>query len=111
MNSENQIVIASEAGITIHSFEDITDAIGACFGAGGLLLTEVDVTPDFFNLRTGLAGELFQKCTNYAVRLALVVPDPIAYGERFSELAHEHRTHRLIRFFPSEAEAHAWLSS
>lgn len=105
------ILIASEAGIEVRSFEDIPDVIGACFGAHSLLLTEQELSSDFFNLKSGLAGELMQKFTNYRLRVAIVVPDPSVYGERFVELAREHRTHRLIRFLPSVDDALAWLAT
>jgi hypothetical protein len=109
MNEQRKIVVASDAGIAIRSFTDISDALGACIGAEGLILTEVDVAPAFFDLRSGLAGELFQKFTNYRLRLAIVLPDPEAYGERFGELAYEHRSHDMIRFVRSEDEAKASL--
>ena len=111
MNEEHRILVASDRGISIRSFDDISDAIGACFGAAGLILTESDLTPEFFDLHTGLAGELFQKLTNYRVRAAIVLPNPDAYGERFSELTYEHRFHNLIRFVRSKDEAEAWLRS
>jgi hypothetical protein len=53
---------------------------------------------------------LFQKCTNYELRLAMVLLEPALHGERFSELIHEHRTHKLIQFFVSIDEAKTWLS-
>lgn len=109
MCEERRIIIASDAGISIRSFGDISDAISACFGAEGLLLTEDDLSKEFFDLRSGLAGELFQKLINYKVRAAIVLPDPEAYGERFSELAFEHKTHNMIRFARSKDEAKAWL--
>ncbi len=90
---------------------DIPEVIGAAFGAVGLILTERDVTPAFFDLRSGLAGELFQKITNYGLRLALVVVEPAKYGERFEELRYEHRQHRAIRFFEGEDSARAWLET
>src|ERR1051326_4828074 len=98
MNEERKILIASDSGISIRSFNDISDALAACFGAKGLILTERDLSPDFFDLRTGLAGELFQKFTNYKRRVAIVLLDPKAYGERFGELAYEHAAHSMIRF-------------
>ncbi|HJP95860.1 MAG TPA: DUF4180 domain-containing protein [Candidatus Saccharimonadales bacterium] len=111
MESERRFVIASNAGISIGSSGDIADAIGACLGTAGLLLTANDLAPEFFDLRTGLAGELFQKFTNYRVRVAIVLPDPGAYGERFTELAHEHRRHELIRLVGTQSEATAWLGA
>jgi hypothetical protein len=43
--------------------------------------------------------------------VAIVLPDPEAYGERISELAYEHKSHDLIRFVRSKDEAEAWLSA
>jgi hypothetical protein len=111
MSEEGKIIIAADAGIAIQSFGDISEALSATLGAAGLVLTEADLAPEFFDLRSGLAGELFQKFTNYQLRVAIVLPDPQAYGERFGELAYEHSTHNLIRFVRSLEEAKAWLST
>src|SRR5262245_25810731 len=109
MSEERNIIIASDSAISIRSFGDISDALGACISSEGLILTEADLTPAFFDLRSGLAGELFQKFTNYRIGLAIVLPEPNAYGQRFSELVYEHRRDNLIRFVRSEEEAKAWL--
>ena len=111
MNEEGEIIIASETGIAIRSFADIADAIAASINAKGLILTEDDLAREFFDLRSGLAGELFQKLMNYKIRAAIVVPDPAVYGERFSELAYEHASHGMIRMVRSKDEAKTWLQS
>ena len=109
MSEERKIVIASDSGIAIRSFDDITDAVGACLGKAGLILTEDDLSPEFFDLSSRLAGELLQKLVNYKVRTAIIVPNPHAHGGRFAELAYEHRSHGVIRFVRSRDEADAWL--
>jgi hypothetical protein len=109
MTEKNRVIVASESKIAIRSVNDINDTIGACFGAEGIILVEADLAPAFFDLSSGLAGELLQKLVNYKLRAAIVVPNPEAYGERFSELAYEHRTHDTVRFVRSRAEADAWL--
>lgn len=109
MSRERKIVIASDSGIAIRSMTDVTDAVGACLGKAGLLLTEGDLSPEFFNLSSGLAGELLQKLVNYKVRTAIIVTNPEAHGERFAELVYEHRSHGVIRFFRSRYDADAWL--
>jgi len=111
MTERSKITLASESGLTIRSTTDISDAIQACIGKADLLLTESDLGPDFFVLHTGLAGELFQKCINYRVRLAIVIPNPPAYGERFAELANEHQSHNTVRFFSSIEDAKTWLKA
>jgi hypothetical protein len=109
MSEKTNIIIAANSSIFIDSFDAISDAIGKCYSAEGLILTEHDVSADFFNLRSGLAGEMFQKFTNYEIRLAIVVNDFNAYGERVSELIYEHQHHQLIHFFNSLDEARRWL--
>jgi hypothetical protein len=109
MTAPRQYLAASEAGIAIRTPDDITNAIASTLGYGGLLLTEADLSPEFFNLKSGLAGELFQKFTNYQLRLVLIVADPERYGESFRDLAREHRTHNHIRIVPSRDEAEAMV--
>lgn len=90
--------------------DDIAGALAASIEQGGLILDEKSLGPAFFDLRTGFAGEVLQKFTNYRARLAVLVADPDAYGSRFAELAYEHRTHRLVRFFATEQQARQWLA-
>ena len=100
----------SNPKVSVRSATDISDALSASIEQDGLVLTEEDLAPQFFDLRTGFAGELLQKFVNYGARLAIVVPDPQAHGERFSELVYEHRTHGVVRFTASEHDARQWLS-
>ncbi len=111
MNPEARVIVASEVNLKIRSLEDVSDAIGAVYGADGLLLSEAELSPEFFDLRSGIAGELFQKFTNYQIHLAVVVKSLEVYGERFGELAFEHKNHKLIRFFDDVEAAKSWLIS
>lgn len=99
---------ASELGLYLGTAADISELVGAAYGVDGVILQQADLAPEFWDLETGLLGELFQKATNYRLRLALVLPNPERYGPRLGELAYEHRRHPLIRFFADEAAARAW---
>lgn len=37
-----------------------------------LIIYERNLEPDFFELRSGLAGEILQKCVNYRIQIAIV---------------------------------------
>ena len=93
----------------IRSTADISPALGLSLRHGGLVVTEANLCSDFFNLRTGFAGEVLQKFANYRAKLAIVIADPKAHGERFGELFYEHQSHPHVRFFTSEADARSWL--
>lgn len=71
----SRLVELTAEGIVVHSPQDGLDLIASLVwgnDAAGLILHESQVDPAFFDLSTGLAGELIQKCTNYRVRLGLV---------------------------------------
>ncbi|MEI6875069.1 MAG: DUF4180 domain-containing protein [Spirochaetota bacterium] len=58
-------------GIIVSSVSVALDLIGNA-GARNIVLQAEQLHPDFFKLRTGLAGEILQKFTNYRVRLSIV---------------------------------------
>lgn len=90
--------------------KSIMDFVAAAMDTGGLLLDENDLPADFFDLSTGLLGELFQKFSNYYLKLALVLPLEARFGERIVELVREHQEHPDLRFFSTDADARTWLS-
>jgi hypothetical protein len=94
----------------IHSTSDISAALTASVERGGLVLDEKDLSPDFFDLETGFAGQVLQKFVSYRTKLAVIIRDPSVHGGRFGELLHEHRVHPTVRFFSSEQPARQWLS-
>ncbi len=94
----------------IQSASDISAALSASVERGGLVLDEKDLSPDFFDLKTGFAGQVLQKFVNYRTKLAVIVRDASLYGGRFGELMHEHRIHPTVRFFSGEQPARQWLS-
>ncbi|MBZ9712948.1 DUF4180 domain-containing protein [Deinococcus multiflagellatus] len=104
-----RVQAVGELGVTLRGAPDSSALIGAAYALDGVLLRESDLSPEFLNLRTGLLGELFQKCVNYRLAVAFVLPDFTAHGERFAELAYEHARHPCIRFVHTEEEAWAWL--
>lgn len=95
--------------MTINNSDDVMDLLANSFGAPWLLVDEAELGPGFFDLSTGLAGELLQKFVNYNKPLAVVVKDRTRYSARFQELAREHDRHACIRFFPDQVSAAAWL--
>ena len=79
--------------------------------ARALLFDRGALPAAFFDLSTGIAGELAQKLVNYGIRMAAVVPDLSAHSPRFREFARETNAGRQLRFFPTRQEAIAWLES
>lgn len=78
-------------------------------GAGGILFDHGALPAAFFDLSTGVCGDLAQKLSNYGLRMAAVVPDPSVHPARFQDFAREANRGRQIRFFATRGEAVVWL--
>lgn len=60
--------------LIIQSIEDGADLVGNLYyqDFGKVILYEKNICPDFFDLKTGIAGEILQKFSNYRIRLAII---------------------------------------
>lgn len=58
----------------ISSAEDGLDLLGDLYyqSFDKVIIYEKNITPDFFDLKTGIAGEILQKFSNYRMGLAIV---------------------------------------
>lgn len=61
-------------GTVIHNTEDGLDLLGNLYyqGFDKIILHAHHLVPAFFDLKTGIAGEILQKFSNYRVQLAIV---------------------------------------
>jgi hypothetical protein len=60
--------------ILINEVQDGIDLLGELYyqNLNKVILQEKNINADFFDLRTGIAGEILQKFSNYRVQLAIV---------------------------------------
>ncbi|AZA98940.1 DUF4180 domain-containing protein [Chryseobacterium joostei] len=65
-------VISDE--VIIQSVQDGLDLMGDIYyqGFDKVMIYEKDITPDFFDLKTKIAGEILQKFSNYRIGLAII---------------------------------------
>ncbi|MCU0437386.1 MAG: DUF4180 domain-containing protein [Raineya sp.] len=58
----------------IATTEDGLDLLGSLYfqGFDKVIIYQNNITPDFFDLKTGIAGEILQKFSNYRVQLAII---------------------------------------
>lgn len=60
--------------IVIANIEDGLDLLGNLYFQqfDKIIIYEKNITPEFFDLKTEIAGEILQKFSNYRVRLAII---------------------------------------
>ncbi len=93
------------------SERDILDVMGLFgeVGASLLLISDGALHPDFFDLSTGLAGEISLKLSTYRVKTAIVVDIESVPSQRFREWAAECNRGREIYFCTDRHEGENWL--
>lgn len=70
-----------------------------------IIIHEQNITPDFFDLKNGMAGEILQKFSNYRVRLAIVVDFSKHTSKSINDFIYESNKGRQINFVASQSEA------
>lgn len=105
----NNKVIAEviSRGIVINNIEDGIDLLGNVYyqGFDKVILHEKNITPDFFDLKTKMAGEILQKFSNYRVRL-IIVGDFTKYDSKsLKDFIFESNNGRMVNFLGSFDDA------
>jgi len=72
--SGRQIAEIQSDGIIIRKWRDIIDIISQMLSrkVDALILHEKNLAPEFFQLKTGIAGEILQKLANSKIKVAFV---------------------------------------
>lgn len=92
--------------------QDAMEIISLCaeHDSGLVLLHAAALKPEFFQLKTGAAGDMLQKFVNYRVRAALLLEAGApALSARFRELMGEANKGQQYRFFTERDAAEKWL--
>jgi len=70
-----KLAIITSDEIIIKNLQDALDLMAECFYYHNLhkiILQKENITPDFFDLKTKLAGDILQKFSTYSIQLAII---------------------------------------
>lgn len=114
-HSINDIKIAEliSDDIIINTTKDGLDLLGNLYyqGFDSIVMNEKNITPDFFDLKNGMAGEILQKFSTYRVRLAIVGDFSKYTAKSLKDFIFESNKSRHINFVASTEEALKVLST
>jgi hypothetical protein len=79
-------------------------------GSNNIVLHEKNLTPEFFDLKSKLAGEVLQKFSNYRMRLAIIGDFARYPGKSLRDFIRESNRQGRINFVSSVDEAVEKLS-
>lgn len=99
------------AGSFLSSEQSAVELVGLCGGAGTrlLMLHEENLSSDFFDLRTGSAGAVLLKFSNYRIRAAVVVSANRIGCGKFYEFVLETNRGRQFYVASDRESAEQWL--
>lgn len=94
-------------GIAVSSVGDALDimADSTCNGAYTVLIRKEMLAPEFFELRTGIAGEILQKFSTYGVRMAVTGDFSNVESKSLRDFIRESNRYGRILFVAGEEEA------
>ena len=109
---ETKIAELTSDNIEFNTVQDILDLMANAYymGARKIIIKEENITPEFFQLGTGIAGEILQKFSNYKVELAIIGDYSKYKSKNFRDFIYESNKYGNILFLPSVEEALEKLS-
>jgi hypothetical protein len=99
----SRITDLTESDFRIRKPADILELVGV--GVGRAILLDSQLHEDFFDLSTGVAGEVVQKCVNYGIRVAVISTSVAERSTHFRQFAQESTRHGRFVFARSMDEA------
>ena len=106
LKNKNVALLVSDE-IILNNAQDAVDIMADCSynGSGHIILGEENIAPEFFDLKTGLAGEILQKFSNYKVRIAIVGDFSKYQKKSFRDFVFESNKRGHVNFVASFDEA------
>lgn len=98
--------------VVLRTLEDGLDLLGNVYyqGYDKVILHQQHMSPDFFDLKTGIAGEVLQKFAQYRMPLAIVGDFSNINSKSLKDFIYESNQGKQVNFVGTTAEAVARLS-
>jgi hypothetical protein len=115
INQINGIKVAeiTSESLIISNVQDALNLIGNCSykGATKVIVQEKNIIPAFFDLKTGIAGEVLQKFSTYGLSLAIVGDFSKYASKSLKDFIYESNKGSRVNFLSSVPEAKERLTS
>ena len=108
--TENIAVIQSD-DIIFHNAEDAAELLMNCLynDCESIIINEVNLPAEFFDLKTGLAGDILQKFSTYQGRLAIIGDFSKYESKSLKDFIYESNKQGRINFVSTIEQAKAAL--
>lgn len=104
---EKVAVVPTTNPLIIKTTQDAVELLMNCnynLDTAKVVIHEQHLTPDFFDLKSGVAGDILQKFSTYGGRLAIVVDTAKFTSKSLQDFIRESNKMKRINFVASEEE-------
>jgi hypothetical protein len=103
LSKNGQTAVLIERETSIIKPQDLLDLMMTAWyehNCGSLIVYKESLPVEFFDLKTGVAGELLQKCSNYRMKFAVVGDFSSYESKSLRDFIYECNKGRLVFFKP-----------
>jgi hypothetical protein len=107
-----KIALFNSKDLYVSKLQDVIDIIAEAYynESDCIIIYEQNISPDFFDLKTGFAGDILQKFSNYRLRLSIIGDFTKYKSKSFQNFILESNKYKLINFVKNLEEALAKLT-
>ena len=107
LKKHGDIVEVLSDELMIRDTSDALDVLGSVYynGYDKMIVHQKNLAPEFFDLKTGIAGDILQKFSNYRVRLVIVGDFGSIEKKSLRDFIYESNQGRQINFVATLDEA------
>jgi hypothetical protein len=109
---DSKIAVIESIESVINTTPDALDLMASVrytYDCDKMILRKENLSEDFFELKTGLAGDILQKYTNYQFKIAIVGEFGVYQSKSLNDFIYECNNGTHIFFLPDEKSACAAL--
>lgn len=109
--NEHKIAVVDSPGLKIETGQEALDlmANAGYLGARAIILPAENLSGDFFDLKTGVAGDILQKFSNYRMKLAITGSFEGYQSRSLAAFIRESNRGNLVFFVPDMETALDYL--
>lgn len=110
-----RVLLWEQEGVPLASSRDASDLVGEAFSAEAkvVVIPVERLSPDFFKLSSGLAGEVLQKFVNYGLKVAILgdITAAVAASSPLRDFVRESNRGRSVWFVEDRADLDARVAA
>ena len=100
IHNQQNIAELQSSKLIVNNAEDALALLGDLYYQGfhKIVLYEYNITPDFFELKNGMAGEILQKFSNYKMQLSIIGDFKKYESKSLNDFIYESNKGKLVSF-------------